>query len=202
MSEADNEYILKRFDDVMEFRVALGRETDRGCALMAGEYLSDQLGELLRASFVNDAKASASVLDDPNGPLGTFSSRIEFAYLLGLVGPAAWRELHLIRKVRNEFAHDYRPLTFDDMSIANRCRELRAHALVPLERPRAQFTQTVMGLAAVIHGRGRAAKHAKAGTDILTTLAPEELHAMGEEVEKLAEALVKALGLTEKGEEG
>jgi hypothetical protein len=188
-------------DEVMAFRASLRRETDRGCALMTAEYLSNQLGELLRARFIDDAKAAAAVLDDPNGSLGTFSSRIEFAYLLGLIGPAARRELHLIREVRNDFAHDYKPLTFDTDPIANRCHELRAHNLAPDDRPRYQFTRSAMGLLAIIHAGARDVKHADAGSDFISKLSPEELAAMGKDVEAMAEALTQALLAGQIGEE-
>lgn len=45
------------FDVLMDFRRSLWKETDRGCALMAAEYLSSEWGELLRCRFVDDGKA-------------------------------------------------------------------------------------------------------------------------------------------------
>lgn len=196
MDEADQEYMLARFDDVMEFRTSLLGETDRGRALMAAEYLSNQLGELLRASFVDDAEISAAVLNDPNRSLGTFSSRIDLAYLLGLIGPTARREFHLVRKIRNEFAHDYKPLTFDADAIANQCRKLRAHVLVPEERPRAHFTRSVVGLLAVIHAH--VTKHAAVGTDVLSKFSDKELRAIVDDIKKIVEELMKAPGLPEQ----
>jgi hypothetical protein len=71
------------FDAAAEFRSTLTDETDRGCALMAAAYLDDRLAELLKAYFVDDLPVAKKVLDLER-PLGTFSARIDVAYLLGL----------------------------------------------------------------------------------------------------------------------
>jgi hypothetical protein len=126
---------------------------------MAAEYLSNELNEALRGFFVDDRGVCDSMLEESNGALAKLSSRIDSAYLVGLIGPVARREMHLVRKIRNEFAHSYKPLTFSDANIANRCRELRAHALIPGDSARANFTRSIMGLLAVIHARLGWIKH-------------------------------------------
>src|SRR5579859_4992858 len=103
---------LDRLEDVMEFRHWLTPETDRGCALMAAAYLDDQLSELLLSRFVDDTKLK-SELFGASQALGSFSSRIDFAYALGMIGPTARKELHIIRKIRNLFGHEPRPISFD-----------------------------------------------------------------------------------------
>ncbi len=151
-----------------EFRRSLTPETDRGCALMAAAYLEDQLAELLTFYFTDDGKV-VKELFEPAGPLGTLSSRIDIAYALGLIGPNARRELHLIRKVRNDFGHEPRPISFDHAPIASRCRELHQHQLLPGGSPRASFTRSVMGLLARIHGELRRTQHRDIGRDLLIT---------------------------------
>jgi DNA-binding MltR family transcriptional regulator len=197
MNGSEVKEISDIFDVVIEFRQSLSAETDRGCALMAGEFLSNELGALLRRHFVDDAKACDAVLEDHNGTLGTFSSRIKFAYLLGLIGPIARRELSLVRKIRNEFAHDHKPLDFTAEHIANRCRELRVHTLIPDGRPRANFTRAVMGLLAVIHKSTLRTKHVEPEIDILSKLSPQELDRLGEETKQMAEKLMSVLGLSD-----
>lgn len=111
------EILAKRFEIVAQLEIDLSRETDRGCALMAAEYCSTTLRGLLEAAFVEDRKAVAKVLDDAKGGLSSFAERIDFAYLMGLLSPSARRELHLIRSIRNAFAHEYRPLTSAKLQI-------------------------------------------------------------------------------------
>lgn len=146
------------FDEVMEFRRALTPETDRGCALMAAAYLDEQLGRLLRAAFVEDVKVLDALLESI-GPLATFSSRIDLCYALGLLPPLVRRDVHLIRKIRNEFAHAASPLTFEHARMAARCSELHYAFCVVGDRTRAKFTNAALGVCAVIHGELVAAKH-------------------------------------------
>jgi hypothetical protein len=46
------------------------------------------------------------------GPLNTFAARIDLGLLLGIYPKEFWVRLHLIRKIRNEFAHNMQPTTF------------------------------------------------------------------------------------------
>jgi hypothetical protein len=134
------------------FRRTLGRETDRGCALVAGAYLEDQLGQLLRAFFIDEPNAADGLLSGRE-PLASFSARIQACFCLGLISKEAYRDLNIIRKIRNEFAHHAFDVTFDAGAIADRCRELKYEPFgSPLE-PRAKFMRVCMGLAAHIHGK-------------------------------------------------
>jgi DNA-binding MltR family transcriptional regulator len=157
----------QKFDEAMDFRRTLNSETDRGCALMASAYLEDQIRELLRARFVDDAKTAEEVLNEATGPLSTFSSRINLAYLLGLISPATRRELHIIRKIRNDFAHHHRPITFSTDSVASRCLELHAHVILPGKTARANFTRCVMGILAMVHVATMLARHSDSEPDFI-----------------------------------
>ena len=141
---------LLRSDEVFQFRQTLSPETDRGCALMAASYLDNQLTELLRQRLVDSPKVAADLFENSR-PLATFSSRIDLTYMLGLIGPKAHRDLHLIRRIRNDFGHNPNPLSFNDDPIANRCRELYHHGFVSSATPRRLFIQTTLGVTAMIH---------------------------------------------------
>ena len=59
-------------------------------------------------------------------PLGTFSGRTLLARGMDWIVEDARHDLDQIRKIRNAFAHHYEPdFSFDDVSIAGRCRGLR-----------------------------------------------------------------------------
>jgi DNA-binding MltR family transcriptional regulator len=85
-----------------------------------------------------------------NGPLATFSSRIGVAYLLGLLPSVIRRDPHLIRKIRNDFAHSAEPLSFQFPAIASRCNELKRAILA--DKPRWKFIQAAMSCGGVIDG--------------------------------------------------
>src|SRR5438876_8972547 len=104
LEEEVDRLITGRMREVFEFRQSLSDESDRGCALMAAAYLDAELDRLLRKYCVNNPNVQNDIFGSSR-PLGTFSSRIDMCYLLGLLGPNAHRDLHLIRRVRNEFAH-------------------------------------------------------------------------------------------------
>ena len=165
---------LPTFDEVITFRLTLTPETDRGCALMAAAYLDDQLEALLRRVLLVDTKALDELLSGL-GPLATFSSRIELCYLLGLIPAQCRRDLHEIRRIRNRFAHETEPLTFDQPPIANWCAELSYSAQPTSARARAKFTNAALGLCAVIHGRTEMAARFTSPPECLPRQLDEEL---------------------------
>jgi DNA-binding MltR family transcriptional regulator len=137
------------FEKVKEFRETLNKETDRGCALMGAAFLDVKLEEMLSCGFVENKKVLEDLMGK-NRPLGTFSSRIDLAYLLGLLGKRLHRDLHLIRDIRNKFGHDPSPITFTHPPIRSKCRELHCPVLDELQKqmpvpPRDRFTHRVCG---------------------------------------------------------
>jgi len=152
--EYDNE--LRK---AIAFRKSLTAESDRGCVLMAAAYIDVQLDILLRKIFVADENVAEALLGTSK-PLGTFSARIDVAFLLALLSESERRDLHLIRKIRNDFAHEPSPLTFDAPHIANRCRELTFSYHKPDIRSRGHFTSAVFGLLATITVASIKAKNA------------------------------------------
>ena len=174
-SEKFNEMFSENFDRVMEFRQSLSKETDRGCALMAAAYLDSEIEKLLSKYFVNNENVKKEVLGQSR-PLGTFSSRIDMAYLLGLIGAKAHRDLHLIRKVRNEFGHVPTPISFDDQSLANRCGELYHDAYGKDAAPRDKFNNVVMGILGMIHISIIATTPIEERKDVSVDLAKEKVN--------------------------
>jgi DNA-binding MltR family transcriptional regulator len=187
MESEEREALLKKFEKVLEFRDSLSEETDRGCALMAASYLEQELEQLLRARLVDDQKI-VDELFRPDGPLGTFSARIDMAYVLGLIGSKAQRDLHLIRRIRNDFGHDPFPLKFTDPSMRDRCLELYHGFVEAKANPRGRFTNVVMGVLAVIHVRTVLARHFSRASD------PEvDEKSMRESAAKWVESIMKAI---------
>jgi hypothetical protein len=134
---------------VTDFRKTLNQESDRGCALMAAAYLDERLGDLLKSFFVHNDKVINKMFDF-NGPFGTFSSRIDSAYALGLLPENVRKDIHLVRKIRNDFAHVSKPITFNDEPMASRCNELYIHGKDNDSRARGKFTRSMMTAVGVI----------------------------------------------------
>jgi hypothetical protein len=158
-------HIGHKYTEVVELRLALSKETDRGCALFAAAYLDGELEGLLRAKMVADERVASAILS-PDRPLGSFSARIDVAYLLGLIPRLARLDLHLIRKIRNDFAHTARRLSFAEPVIAARCREFRYVILERDSDPRHLFTNAALGVAAMVQGGHLEADQAQAPDDV------------------------------------
>jgi DNA-binding MltR family transcriptional regulator len=107
----------------------LEAQTDRGMAIIGAAYLEERLTEAIRSRFVSENEQADELLSY-KGPLGTFGAKIDAAYAFGLIGEVTRRDLHLIRYIRNDFAHTVEPVSFNTDSIANRCREIQISATI------------------------------------------------------------------------
>jgi len=105
------------------FLAEFNKETDRGAALVAASMLDERLKEILSAYFI-EGKATQELLSGLSAPLGTFSARANTAAALGLIQENEFREITLIRKIRNEFGHDWQPRSFEKGSVADLCKQL------------------------------------------------------------------------------
>ncbi|MDQ1639640.1 MAG: mannitol operon repressor [Pyrinomonadaceae bacterium] len=109
--------------ELADFTREFNQESDRGAALVAASLLDERLKEILQAFFLQ-SKVSDELLNGYNAPVGTFSSRASLAFALGLIQKNEFDEITLIRKIRNEFGHKWKDVTFDSARIADLCRKL------------------------------------------------------------------------------
>lgn len=132
-------------EQVFAFRQTLSPESDRGCALMAAAFLDDRLKLLIEGSLIDEPKLKKDFLGF-NGPAGTFSSRIDYAYLTSLIPKSVHSDLHLIRKIRNEFGHRMEPIDFTTSEISQRCEAFQNTNVPKDARPRLKFTNACFGV--------------------------------------------------------
>jgi len=147
------------------------RMSEMGLAMITVSSLDDQLGVLLESFFVEDQKDADQILEYP-GALSTFGARIELAFLLGLISSRERRLLNLIRKIRNDFAHEANlvsfpqsRVSFSQSPIKDRCRELDITKIVEpgkqydLSDPAARFINASIFLWLVLIHRTAQIKH-------------------------------------------
>ncbi len=91
-------------------------ESDRACAILIASHFEVTLEEILKKYFV-PIKSNTDELIDGYGPLGTFSAKIDISYRLGLISKKFSNDLHLVRKIRNHYAHNIGIISFDDDPI-------------------------------------------------------------------------------------
>jgi DNA-binding MltR family transcriptional regulator len=181
---------LPHLDRVLEFRESLNPETDRGCGVAAAAFIDEELKVLLKSVLADEIKL-VELAFSQSGPLATFSSRIDFRLLMGLLSRAAWRDLHIIRKVRNDFAHSAKPLSFEDNAIRSRCSELSFSIRTKAASPRQHFTSAVCAVLACIHGSLIRAKRPTIPSDQL--LSSQEKEAFRSKVNKAYEEVLNSV---------
>jgi DNA-binding MltR family transcriptional regulator len=94
---------------------------DRAAAITAAAVLSDLLYLILLARMLKDDRIVAHTLGSETFSL---TVRIDVCYGLGLISEKERRDLHLIRKIRNAFAHSRKAVSFEDPGVRDRCRTL------------------------------------------------------------------------------
>ncbi|MGV2975206.1 hypothetical protein AB1P65_07110 [Roseibium alexandrii] len=103
------------YDRLHLFLRSSNGETERGRALVAASLIEEMLEEILK-SFLADIKETKKLFDMPNAPLSTLSAKSLMCRSLQLISNAEFRDIDLVRKIRNEFAHNLR-CSFSDEKI-------------------------------------------------------------------------------------
>jgi hypothetical protein len=112
--------------DTKEFSEFLGefnKESDRGAVLSSTAYIDSLLANLLGSFLIND-KSASDMLRGRFAPLGAFSARALACHAMGLISDDERDEIKWLRKVRNEFAHEFK-MSFSDSEIEKWCAKLK-----------------------------------------------------------------------------
>ncbi len=115
---------VSKIKAVQQLRKFLVEESDRGCCLLAVSFLDNELKLLLKEKLVGTKKEKEKLFN-LNGPLGNFSSKIDLGFSIGLINPALKTDIHIIRKIRNDFSHKYDPIDFNTKGIKNSIQQLK-----------------------------------------------------------------------------
>ena len=102
----------RRYDVIAK----VGAETERGMTVLVAAEL-DRALEVVQKSYLVPGKARDDLFSGGSPPLGSFSTRINLARSLELITVYEFELLHLIRKIRNEFAHNP-DTSFQDKRVA------------------------------------------------------------------------------------
>jgi len=102
----------------------LANESDRGALIVSAALLDDALLNMLKAKFCPSLEREDELFEGIYAPLGTFAAKIDLAYRVGLFNAEFRKVLHLMRKLRNDFAHSVHKVDFSDPTVQSRLREL------------------------------------------------------------------------------
>ncbi len=86
--------------------------------------------------------------------------------MLGKIPPIAAQDLHLIRKIRNDFAHLPSKVTFSTEPITSRCLNLQTDGLPKKTEPRKKFLRASMSTLGFIEGAISQSSHIESKTDV------------------------------------
>lgn len=99
--------------------------SDRAAAIIAGSLVETRLTEAIKLHLLKiKSETIEKSLFRPSGPLGTFSTKIDLAFLMGILTERAYKELVTIKDVRNKFAHHIDIVDFRSHHIMDKCVNL------------------------------------------------------------------------------
>ena len=113
----------KPSDELLRFLDGFIVESDRAAVVVGCAMLDELLEQVLKRAFLPCSTTEDDLLGSEK-PLGSFSARIHLAHRLGLIDSAFSRQLHLIKKLRNDFAHKLSASTLDASPHRDRIREI------------------------------------------------------------------------------
>src|SRR5262249_48186648 len=105
MAEATPSIKLVDVEAFRAFVADFSTESDRAAVIVGAAQLDNLLRQILERYLLPVAGSKDDLLDSDAG-LGTFSARTHACFRLGLIDPDLTRALHLIRRIRNDFAHE------------------------------------------------------------------------------------------------
>lgn len=119
---------VNKYKDGKGFYAFIGeltKETDRAAVILGAAKLDLLLYQILQKYLVPISGSEDKFLNS-DGPLSSFNAKIHMTYRLGLINSLFARSLHLIRKIRNDFAHEVEGCSLDSGAHRNRIIELIA----------------------------------------------------------------------------
>ena len=127
LSQKEAERYFRRNETLIEFARLFdyAEASDRAIAIVGPAFLDSLLSDILIEFMVDDENEVKKLLQ-PEGPLGTYGSRVTACYCLGLIGGIVKADLKIVGKIRNLFAHDIRA-HFSNPRVSQWCKALRWH---------------------------------------------------------------------------
>ena len=106
------------------------KESDRASVILSATMLDNALETLLRTYLVPIGSQQDNLLEGRYAPISSFSARIDLAHRIGLISTKLCRDLHMVRGIRNEFAHNVTGCDFNNQSISDRIAELKRSMVI------------------------------------------------------------------------
>jgi hypothetical protein len=123
------------------------KESDRAAVILTAALFDASLESILRNYLLPISNNNDELFDGSNAPLSNFSAKIHIAYRLGLISLKFSRDLNLVRKIRNEFAHNVHNCSFGQASVVDRVSQLSISSRIIEKNPKMRegFPQNIRG---------------------------------------------------------
>lgn len=82
----------------------LNEQSDRGVAIVGAAWVEEAISESLESVLPANSKGKEGLFR-ADGPMSTFSAKIDLLHTLGLISELIRSDMHHLREVRNTFAH-------------------------------------------------------------------------------------------------
>lgn len=161
MTDSSQNY-QKEAQNLTNFLKEFDEESDRAAAILGAAKLDTLLYQIIQSVLRPNVSKNDELLDG-DSPLGTFSSRIMFCYRIGVINDLTAWSLNMIRRIRNQFAHEVSGSIIDSGSHRDRIVEL----IKPL---RNNYYYNFFLQNAILHSEGHAAQFRVAVTLIALRL--------------------------------
>jgi hypothetical protein len=98
--------------------------SDRSMAILAGANIEGDLVQLIFTELrIPEVRREELVSRD--GPLSSFYAVICMAYAIDVIGEDDAKDLHVVRQIRNAFAHARKPIAFETPALAEEVDKLK-----------------------------------------------------------------------------
>jgi hypothetical protein len=124
MNERHEKALAEILELTKNFSISLRKESVRGSAIICATIIEESLSMIIKAKLTPSLKKHDELFEGVYAPLGTFSAKIDFAYRIGLIDYYDRLSFHIIRKIRNEFAHSFDDITFESPVVKDLIQEL------------------------------------------------------------------------------
>jgi DNA-binding MltR family transcriptional regulator len=112
------------------FRSQMQRESDRSCVLIVGSVLDTVLKERLFKKCVQGKAELQKKLFDVGGPFSSFASKIEWLFCTGEISKPVRDDLHIVRQLRNQCAHDWEEFALNKIVEDRFLARMNAHSWI------------------------------------------------------------------------
>jgi hypothetical protein len=107
-------------DEFRNFISEFMKESDRAAIVLGASQIDSLLTEILKKRLIN----AKSELFEFNGPFGTFSAKIYAIYSTGVIDGDFSYKIHIVRKIRNDCAHNIQAIDLNSQGISQQISSL------------------------------------------------------------------------------